>query len=350
MTLPRLACAVRAGLFASALLVPGSAQAQEPSFELVWARGRGADGCEASEAIEQRVTRRLGRNPFSQSATRRIEAVIENVEDRWIARLHVRDEDGRSLGTRELTSDAEACESIQAAAVLAIALAIDPDAAIRPEPEASQEPVEAPAPASPGPEPEPVVTVPATPPPAPVAARPVVVEPTRLAPDPSWTSLTLRGGFASGLTPATSGLVGLRWSAGSGSLALTADALWVDESDTEDGLFSFGLTAFGAGACYVAGSGEALSAGVCATAWLGSVHAVVREIRATDPGSRTFVATSFGATGRAVIAEPLHVELGADLFTPLIRKQYDVTGWDEPAWKPPAAALTVHGGLGVSFW
>ncbi len=336
--------------FFAATLVVETAHTQDSTFELVWARGRGAGTCETSEVIQRRVANRLGRNPFSHGSPRRIEAVIENVEDRWIARLHVRDEEGRSLGTRELSSNEPECSSIQAAAVLAVALAIDPNAPMGPEPEVRGEP-EAPWPAPS----EPRTVAPSLPPspsrpraaPEPFAVEPAL--PADVEPKRAWNALTMRGGLALGLTPAPSGLVGMRWFAGSGPFALSVDALWVDESDTENGFFSFGLTAFGTGACYLTGSGDWVSAGVCASAWLGSTHAVVREIRATDPGARTFVATSFGAVTRALVVEPVHLEIGADMFAPLVRKRYTVTGWDEPAWEPPAVAWTLHAGLGVSF-
>jgi hypothetical protein len=335
------------------VMIPRSVAASEPSFKLTWARGRGADSCAASDVVAQRVAQRLGRNPFTEDAPRKLEGVIEHVEDRWIARLHVRDRSGESLGIRELQSDADDCESIQAAAVLAIALAIDPDAELLP-PASDLTP-------EPATEPAAIVDIPDEP--APVAASPDSPEVAAVEPQPvqpaipdepppdsgTWTSLNTRGGVSAGLTPGTSGAAEMSWAAGSGPLAWTASALLVDESETQDGIFSFGLTAFGLGGCYMAGAGEQLSAGACASAWVGSTHAVVREVRPTDPGARLFTAASLGPVARAVIAPPFHIELSADLFIPLVRKSYTVTGWEEPAWKPPAAALTILGGVGVSF-
>ncbi|MBI5532842.1 MAG: hypothetical protein HY898_09020 [Deltaproteobacteria bacterium] len=332
-----------------ALAIAASVRAADPpAVQLTWARGLDADTCPAQDRIRSQVTERLGRNPFAADAPRSIDAVVDHVDGVWRARIHVRDEQGHSLGARELTSESDDCSSIQAAAVLAIALAIDPNARIQPlhsgaaSASASAPPVESAPPAR-------IVE------PSPASSRPAAQPAPQPAPKPierdtTAASVTLRGGGALGLLPGATIAAGL-----SGSIPIArgwlvaGHALWAAESKPADQRFAFGLTAFGLGACYEPESSRWLQTGACAGAWLGSIHAVVYEIRPTDPGGRVFSALSLSPFARGRLYGPLHAQVGVEMFVPTERRAFTVTGWQDPVWRQPSAALFGYGGVGMHF-
>lgn len=115
----------------------GRADTIQP-VDLVWARGQDADGCATSREVKALVAQRLGVAPFSPEAPRTIDAIVERVEDRWVVRIQMRDREGHTQATRELTSESPDCSPIQNAAVLAIAIAIDPNVRLLPLPSASE--------------------------------------------------------------------------------------------------------------------------------------------------------------------------------------------------------------------
>jgi len=61
------------------------------------------------------------------------------------------------------------------------------------------------------------------------------------------------------------------------------------------------------------------------------------------------MAISVGPMLRMNLAGPVDVELGADLFVPLKRRAFTVTGWDEPVWRQPTVGGLGWGGLGLHF-
>ena len=334
-----VAIAIAIGVAAS------SRAADPPAVRFTWARGLDADACSHAEQIRSQVQARLGRNPFADDAPRSIDAVVDRVDGLWRARIHVRDEKGRSLGTRELTSESDDCGSIEAASVLAIALVIDPNAPMRPLPPAST-PASSPPPPPPPPPPALIVA----PIPTPVLARPGPAPHAPKGPDLPAATLGFRAGGAIGLLPGASAAAGL-----SGSMpiatnwTLEANGLWAAESKPADGRFAFGLTAFGLGVCYEPSAAGRLQTGACAGGWLGSIHAVVYEVRPTDPGGRVFSALSLSPFARVRLIGRLHAQAGVELFVPIERRAFTVTGWQDPVWRQPAAAVFGFGGLGMHF-
>ncbi len=316
---------------------------------LVWARAEGADACSPASDVRQLVSQRLGTDPFSNDAPRTVEAVVEHVGDTWVARIQVRDHRGRTIGSRELTSKAPDCQSIQAAAVLAIALVIDPNARIQPAASASSAPVaplSAPAPmASSAPLLLPLISAAALPPAAPATLAP----PAPVDSQPrSSAALTLYGGLAGSLVPGSSPAAALAADIPvASSLNVSARSLFVAESRAADERFAFGLSAFGLGVCHERAG--AWTAGVCASAWLGSIWAVVHAIPPTHPGGRAFTALSLDPYARVQIVGPLHLEFAGDVFVPVVRRSFTVTGWPDPAWRQPSVAAAAFLGAGLHF-
>lgn len=313
-------------------------------MRLVWTRGAGAAECSSDAAIGERVSQRLGRNPFATDAKRTIDAKVRRAGKQWVLRVQLRDERGKDLGANEYTSESDTCESIESAGVLAISLIIDPNAR-------TAAPASASASASSAlscPPPPPAPACPSCPPPK--VERVLVMPPVTASPQqmPSST-LTLQTGVAAGLVPGASPMVGLsaalpldpHWS-------LAGNAMWVAESKPSDERFSFSLTAFGAGVCRGGPIGLTWVGG-CVSAWLGTLPAVVYSLRPTDPGDRPFAALSAGPFVRGNVFGPLHAELGADLFVPLVRRSFTVAGWADPVWKQPAVAAAIHFGVGMHF-
>ena len=328
----------------------GRADTIQP-VDLVWARGQDADGCATSREVKELVSQRLGVAPFSPDAPRTIEAIVVRVEDRWVVRIQMRDQRGHTEATRELTSESPDCSPIQNAAVLAIAIAIDPNARLLPVGSASEhamptEPTalsdsaaslappsaESPAPTVvPAPR---IVPVAPTPNSLPVAHEPIV------------SSLSLRGGLSNQLVPGTSPIAALVGTLPvAESWSIVAQSLLVAESPAPDDRFEFGLTAFGLGPCYQ--TSGSWSTGLCASAWLGSMGAVVHSVPPTHPGGRTFTAASVETFSRVTLLGPLHIELAGDVFVPVQRRAFTVKGLQDPVWRQPAVAGAIFVGLGM---
>jgi hypothetical protein len=264
----------------------------------------------------------------------------------------MRDQEGHTQATRELTSESPDCLPIQNAAVLAIAIAIDPNVRLLPllAPSDVAMPTEPTAPSDSAPT-QPVAESPAPAAPT-VTLAPRMVPAARtphspsVPPEPIASSLSLRGGLSNQLVPGTSPtakLVGTLPFAESWSLA--AQSLLVAESPAPDDRFGFQLTAFGLGSCYQ--TSGSWSAGVCASAWLGSMAAVVRSVPPTHPGGRTFTAASVETFSRVMLVGPLHVELAGDVFVPVQRRAFTVKGLEEPVWRQSAVAGALFVGVGL---
>ena len=110
----------------------GEARAEEPPapdvYRLAWVRGDGAEMCPAEAELEERVTARLGRRAFSETASRVIEGTVTRHGDAWHASIRVRDARGALGGARDFDLQAPDCTALSAATTLAVVLTIDPNA------------------------------------------------------------------------------------------------------------------------------------------------------------------------------------------------------------------------------
>ncbi|MEM9196195.1 MAG: hypothetical protein AAGF12_43935, partial [Myxococcota bacterium] len=101
-----------------------------PGASFVWVRGAGAEACASTASLQVEVAERLGRDPFQPPITQHIEGIVRRSEGTFVATLYNRDPEGALVGEREFRSEAEDCDGLAAAVVLAVALAIDPEAAL----------------------------------------------------------------------------------------------------------------------------------------------------------------------------------------------------------------------------
>ncbi len=305
-----------------------------PQVRLIWVRGEGTDGCSDGASIASRVSQRLGRSVFSDSALTRIEGVVEREGAQWRADLYMRGADGRLEGARHLTSEAPDCDALDAAATLAVALAIDPEAALRPLP-------------------APAATMPSSGSAAdgPQAAAPVpspVILDERPRREDVELSVDALASF--GLLPKTS--VGMSLSLGvevARPVEVPAGALYLPEVHTADGDFAFGLTAGWAGACYIPAEAPRARLSLCGMGLLGALHSVVLAFEPTNPGERFWAGAALSARLHVRVAGPVTVDLGGDAIAPLTRDEFRVKYRPVAVFQEGHVVGTLFAGLGVEI-
>jgi hypothetical protein len=328
--------------FALALVLTGARTVRAdspplPQVRLIWVRGEGTDRCNDGASIASRVSQRLGRSVFSDSALARIEGVIEREGAQWRAHLYMRGADGRLEGVRHLTSDAPDCNALDAAAMLAVALTIDPEAALRPLPSPAA------APSSNGSAGD-----------SQQAAAPVVAAATPVTlnerPRREDVELSVDAIASLGLLPKTS--AGMSLSLGvevARSTEVTAGALYLPEVHTDDGNFAFGLTAGWAGACVLPVKAPGARLSLCGMGLLGAIHSVVLAFEPTNPGERFWVAAALSARVRVRVAGPVIVDVGGDAIAPVIRDRFLVRNRPGTVFQEAPIVGTVFAGLGVEI-
>ena len=307
-----------------------------------WVRGEGAESCASQQQIEDQVIARLGRDPFSRTATRSVEASVTGGPQGFRVNLFLRDPTGAKVGSRELESDTTRCDSVESAATLAIALAIDPDAALGELSRASSAPANAPVAASP-PEGAKANREPQAEPPQPLAPTSSDLPPSALA---------VRAGVAVGLLPrAGPGIETAAEVAALRQLRLSIGAWWLPEERTSDREFGFGLTALGLGGCLELLGKPRANLAVCGHLWAGAIHAVVYGPSPAEPGAQAWAAASMAPRARFRIVGPLLVEVGAELVVPFLRTAFVVKGRpDPPLFQQAPVAAFPFLGLGASFF
>ena len=360
-TTPRLAARALQIAFVSALIaIATPASAVEP-VRLSWVRGEGAETCAPQETIAAGVTARLGEGALSQSAQRSIEALVTRAPTGFRATLYVRNPDGSLAGSREITSESEACASIETASVLAIALAIDPDAATRPPPSAPSlpAPTAAPPPRDAAPFPPDPKANPIAPPTAPIApSSPIIASqpmvrsaptPLALATDTGGAGLSLRAGIGIGLLPTPALVLDLGGHVALGPrVEITGEALWTPETRTADRITAFGLTAFSVGVCGTLSRARSHDFGVCGAVWGGSLHSVVYNIAPISPGDSAWAALSLTPRVRLRLPAHLHLDLGAHALVPLTRHVFQFEDGTR-IFQQTIVTVTPYAGVGVHF-
>ncbi len=308
----------------------------------VWIRGPGAERCVDDATLADRVSARLGRPSFSETASRRIEGLVQRDADRWVAHLYARDADGKLTGARNLTSDGVDCAGLDAAVMLAIALVIDPEAALRP-PAAATTPAPPPPPPPPPDFPPPPLACPvATPcPPVPPPAPAVIRDPF---------TITGRAVLAGGLLPTTAGGVAIAVDLPAyRALHITTGAMFLPEVRTSTGDFGFGITAPWIGACAVPWRGSRLGVSFCEDILLGAIHAVDYALVPTTPGDRFWGGTATEVDLRARLIGPLALEIGGQLLFPLTRQEFTVQGQTGTVFQEWVATGIGFIGVGASI-
>jgi hypothetical protein len=113
---------------------------------LHWVRLPETEGCISGDALARVVEAKLRRNvfPAPRDASILIEGHVRKTPDGFAAALIMRDQSGKQLGSRELSSSDGTCHELSETLGVVLAVMIDPDAARRspsPLPSAAETPV-----------------------------------------------------------------------------------------------------------------------------------------------------------------------------------------------------------------
>ena len=119
-----------AGCTACVLLTLGVLlRAQSPTHlkaRLVYVRGAGAEQCPDEEALKNAVAARLGYYPFQTDGSITVVATLDRSQRSSRAHVEFRDEAGKIMGVRELSSTAGDCNSLFDAIAVAISIGLEP--------------------------------------------------------------------------------------------------------------------------------------------------------------------------------------------------------------------------------
>jgi len=172
-------------LFAVSIATAGLVMAGDrPDAKLSYVRKGQATICPDEPLMRQLVAARLGHDPFREQSDRAIAVTITRDAKGFRAVLELRDDTGKIVGTRTLTSTSADCNELASSIALALTIAIDP---IGEAPSAS---VSASAPPPPAP------TIAVAPPPS-IAPPPPPPPPPR----PLWPFAAIGGIAALGAAP-----------------------------------------------------------------------------------------------------------------------------------------------------
>lgn len=334
-----LSCAPHAA--AQALLAPrpvesASAAATTARVHLSWVRdAEAAEACPDVAQIQDDVSGRLGYSPFvsGDRNSASIEVLVTRNKSVWQAVVVMRGADGTLRGNRRVDSAAPECQSLAAAAGLAIALMIDPELAIRPPPVKAQ------------PKPAPVEKEP----PPPVAAPPA---PAGRGP---------RGSVALGVE----GAVGVLPSATLGpmlrgelqlyeGLGLVASAQFFPEQRlVRAGAEAWlGLSLASLGPCYRIELGEHWAVASCGSFLAGSLHLGVASPEVVEAGPRSWFGLSCGLR-LSLRSGAFELTLGGDALAHWARHNYTVSRQNplrtESLFTEPAAGALGSLATGVRF-
>ncbi|MBK7864175.1 MAG: hypothetical protein IPJ65_37385 [Archangiaceae bacterium] len=313
---------------AASLCVAALAWADNATVRMEYQRGGGAEACPDEQSLRDRVTARLGYDPFRAAAPLHLRLSIARAAAAGlVGRLEVLGAAGETLRQREISSEKTDCVEIAEALTLATSLAIDPFSVNRPRP-AEPERV-APSP----PQPAPVAPALApVPPPAPVEDRHLALTP----------EVSVGVGLAFGLEPQVS--VGFlagarlkisRFSIGlEGRLGLPSQVTFQAASVSSSLLFASVLPCFHLGPL----AGCALLSG-------GALRVSSRGLENAEPKTTPFLAAGARLELSLPVESRFFGRLTADLLGPLIRTSFVVDGqikWSSP---PVGGAVALVGGV-----
>ena len=126
----RASCVGAIVALACTVLAPGMAHAEaiEPAV-LDYAVAPNAEACPDAGAFGDAVTARLGYDPFSASAGRRVIARVEHAGSAYRGSVDLRDARGALLGSKTL--EARKCDDLVSAMSFAVSMALDPRRTLR---------------------------------------------------------------------------------------------------------------------------------------------------------------------------------------------------------------------------
>jgi hypothetical protein len=321
----------------------GAARAEElplDAYRLAWVRGDGAETCPGEAELEARVTARLGRRPFSESAPRVIEGTVSREGDAWHATLRVRDAHGALVGGREFDLEGPDCGAISAATTLAVVLTIDPNAPVLAgEIPTASFPVAAVIPTAR----PPAAATDAVPPVAPGSRAEAVTCP-QCQPAKPGVRMDAAAVVAAGVLPSVAFGAALDALVPAGPGALLFGARFLPDVNTSDGHLGLSLVTAELGYC----GGWALGPtelDVCGAVEAGAVRALARDLTPVDPGNYPWVAMHAGPRWVVPARSGAAVELGVFALVPFTRQVFHVDSADATTFQTSAVSVLATVGI-----
>jgi hypothetical protein len=318
---------------------------------LQWVRMPGAEGCSDGLALSRAVDAKLGRAVFTapSAAMLVVEGRAEHDAEGYRAVVHLLDEAGNELGSREVHSTQSDCKELSEAVAVVLAVMVDPDGALAATPAPSPPAAKAPEPAPP------IVMKEGEPPKAPTCpACPIVAPPVRPEADASaFARLSLgqlpRPVFGAGLSfeLALPGWGGARIEA----------VGFQDQSQNLDSVPGAGarlrMLYGGLGLCPMWAENRRMRFAGCAGVQAGVLQSRSYGLDSKERDSTEPIVTGEGAGRYSLrLGKGVALHVGASLLVPIMRPLYEARlhdGTREKLFEPKAIAGAFDFGIGSHF-
>lgn len=320
-------CALRARVSLALVLAGIPARAQTDAVALEVRSQLPSALCLDAESLRRTIAQRLGRDPFSPTAPRRVEVEWREAHP-WRAIVRIAEPDGSTV-VRRLTVRGDDCAPLVEAVTLAVTLAIDPDWAAAP---------------------------PSRPPPptAVVAAPPCRADPAAERACPSPTPGRPRPGLA--LRLVGGGGVGLLGSLGASAAmegevllhpvaSLLIAARFAPARASDNGAVSVGLTRADLGACLR--TDARVSLGGCVGLSLGALDLGARAFIPVDPGARAWFAAWLDGRAELRVTGPFTLGATVRVVVPFTRYHARIEGL--PGLAHESAPVAAEGEISVGL-
>ncbi len=314
---------------ASAVVLLTAPALARTSARLAYTRGPNAETCVDEAGLRSSVATRLGYDPFDDRAPALVTATISRAgAGAYEGVVQFRDEHGRTLGEKRLTSSAEDCSELASAMALTISIVLDPRAAMGtpardengqpPSPQPHESPFE--------------------------EERPVRAEQPEPAPTPAAEPVFVRVGAEAlavvGAAPAPNAGIAAFIGLGRGKLSLDLEA----RADLPASLTRADGTGVSSSllVANLVPCGHFGIASICALASAGALHGEASNVGSPDR-QVTFYAAAGARGGLEVpLAGAVVARAHADLLLPVTRTT--LRGRGEEYWTtPPVSALLALG-------
>ena len=304
-----------------------------PAAHFVWQRDSGAEFCDSSDTLREKVAAILGLDPFSGPQAPDFRGTVQRTEDVLIARLWLRERDGtetsrelRSAAGVEPGADARACAALTDAVALALALSLERQAPRHRARSRSAAPA--------------AVTR------APVADSGGSREGP--SPPPRFSALA-EAGWRLGLLPRASAGLGLtlrywlgeRW-------ALTAGGEWLPPQ-SERGQFSVALSTARVGLCAEVYQAQSFGILACTEPMAGAIQVENEAGSVNDAGTHLWFGWGLNGRVRTRLSSSVGAELSLGSVVPLRRPVYETLACPLVGFQQPVATLGVSAAAGVQF-
>ena len=316
---------------------------------LEYARSDRAANCPDQSALKAAVVKRLGYDPFFPAARQTIVVEITDVDAGLRAQMHLIDENGIIVGSRELSERTEHCDELVASLALAISIALDPSAAmgIAPEPATAE-----PKPAERAEPPDSGRNQPDPPAPAPVPPKKRRAPPQKKQPSKAGTEVPvgLRGTLFGVVGAAPKAALGWRVGPSMQWAWFKLSAEFVEQfsaSSSEQPLGGSAKVSLLEGKLAPCFAFARTSLAACGLLGIGALRSEGQNVENPSKQSNWNVTLGGRLEYRPRLVGPLHLLLNADVNRSLTPLTLRLRG--ETAWKTPFLAAALGAGAELLF-